>query len=102
VLRYVVAGLLVLAALVKDIPRFALFFLAGGFISWLGCRQRRKALIQADEELEQKVRNKQPPGPRVELLPVPFLNQLNTQCVDGQNPYRYPEERANKFAAYSS
>jgi signal transduction histidine kinase len=42
----------------NDLPRFAVFVLAGGFISWLGGRQRRdeEALLSAREELEEKVR----------------------------------------------
>ncbi len=41
----------------NDLPRFVVFFLAGGFISWLGDRQRRDelALVQARNELEGKV-----------------------------------------------
>jgi signal transduction histidine kinase len=41
----------------NDLPRFAVFFLAGGFISWLGHRQRRDevALMHARDDLEGKV-----------------------------------------------
>jgi signal transduction histidine kinase len=41
-----------------EIPKFAVFFVTGGFISWLGGRQRRdeEALLQAGEKLEEKVR----------------------------------------------
>jgi signal transduction histidine kinase len=41
----------------SEIPRFAVFFLAGGFISWLGDRQRRDelALMRSRGELEEKV-----------------------------------------------
>jgi C4-dicarboxylate-specific signal transduction histidine kinase len=41
----------------NDLPRFAVFFLAGGFISWLGHRQRRDelALMRTRDELEEKV-----------------------------------------------
>jgi signal transduction histidine kinase len=47
-----------LGFLTNDIPRFAVFLFAGGFISWLGGRQRRdeEALLRAREELEEKVR----------------------------------------------
>jgi signal transduction histidine kinase len=42
----------------NDLPRFAVFFAAGAFISWLGGRQRsdEEALLRAREELEAKVR----------------------------------------------
>ena len=41
----------------NDVPRFVVFFLAGGFISWLGERQRRDelALMHARDDLEGKV-----------------------------------------------
>lgn len=41
-----------------DVPRFVMFVIAGGFISWLGGRQRRdeEALLHARDELEEKVR----------------------------------------------
>lgn len=41
----------------NDLPRFAIFFLTGGFISWLGDRQRRDeaALMHARDNLEGKV-----------------------------------------------
>lgn len=44
----------------NDIPRFVFFLAAGAFISWLGGRQRRdeEALLQAREELEDKVRSR--------------------------------------------
>jgi len=40
------------------VPRYVVFFLAGGFISWLGDRQRRDegALMEARDDLEGKVR----------------------------------------------
>lgn len=42
----------------NEIPKFAVFFLTGGFISWLAGRQRRdeEALLVAREGLEEKVR----------------------------------------------
>jgi C4-dicarboxylate-specific signal transduction histidine kinase len=41
----------------NDVPRFVVFFLGGGFVSWLGERQRRDeiALMHARDELEGKV-----------------------------------------------
>src|ERR1700677_3853609 len=41
-----------------EIPRFGIFLISGGFISWLGDRQRRDegALMRARDELEEKVR----------------------------------------------
>lgn len=41
-----------------DLPRILVFLLTGGFISWLGSRQRRdeEALLSAREELEEKVK----------------------------------------------
>lgn len=41
----------------SEFPRFAVFIFAGGFISWLGDRQRRDevALMRARHELEEKV-----------------------------------------------
>ncbi|HEV7867589.1 MAG TPA: DUF4118 domain-containing protein, partial [Chthoniobacteraceae bacterium] len=41
----------------NNLPRFAIFFLTGGFISWLGDRQRRDevALMHARDDLEGKV-----------------------------------------------
>lgn len=44
----------------NDVPRFLFFLLAGAFISWLGGRQRRdeEALLEAREELEEKVRGR--------------------------------------------
>jgi C4-dicarboxylate-specific signal transduction histidine kinase len=44
----------------NDFPRFALFLLAGGFISWLGERQLRAelALVHARDDLEGKVQER--------------------------------------------
>jgi C4-dicarboxylate-specific signal transduction histidine kinase len=44
----------------NDLPRFAIFLLAGGVISWLGERQRRDelALMHARDDLERKVKER--------------------------------------------
>lgn len=44
----------------SEVPKFTVFFLAGGFISWLAGRQRRdeEALLVARESLEEKVRER--------------------------------------------
>jgi signal transduction histidine kinase len=44
----------------SEIPKFTVFFLTGGFISWLAGRQRRdeEALLVARESLEEKVRER--------------------------------------------
>src|SRR5208283_3849362 len=43
-----------------EIPRFGVFLISGGFISWLGDRQRRDegALMRARDELEEKVQGR--------------------------------------------
>src|SRR5258708_27556714 len=56
-----------LAFTMSEIPRFTVFFLVGGFVSWLSFRQRREArhsrganIAQAMQETEQ---GKRPPHP---------------------------------------
>lgn len=44
----------------SELPRYTVFFIVGGFVSWLNFRQRRdeNALMQIREELEEKVRER--------------------------------------------